>query len=102
MVTIFIKDRFTLHLRTMREKEIYKGIEFVRLSTLPDEQSERIRASFPKEKIIKILKDEIILRDCIQYQDYQDWFRKSYQASLHVTANKTERIATHSYNLSLK
>jgi hypothetical protein len=61
----------------MTEREIYKGIEFVRISKLPEDQSEYINASFPKEKIIKILRDEVILRDCIQYHDYQEWIRKS-------------------------
>jgi hypothetical protein len=68
----------------MIEREIYKGIEFVRISKLPEEQSEHINASFPKEKIIKILHDEVVLRDCIQYHDYQEWIQKSNLIRLRV------------------
>ncbi len=60
----------------MTQKEIYKGIEFVRISNLPKEQNEIINAVFPKEKIIKILRNEVVLRDCIQYQD---WLKNNYQ-----------------------
>ncbi len=63
----------------MTQKEIYKGIEFVRISNLPKEQNEIINAVFPKEKIIKILRNEVVLRDCIQYQEYQDWLKNNYQ-----------------------
>lgn len=78
----------------MREREIYKGIEFIRISNLPKEQSDSINASFPKEKIIKILRDEIILRDCIQYSDYQEWFRQSYQAGKNNSTVKIESVRT--------
>ena len=86
----------------MIEREIYKGIEFVRISTLTKEQSERIHASFPKEKIINILRDEVILRDCIQYHDYQEWFRKSYQGAMPVVENKVESVHRNSFDLALK
>lgn len=87
----------------MTEREIYKGIEFVRISNLPKEQSERIKASFPKEKIIMILRDEVLLKDCIQYCDYQEWFKASNEVVSNVVADKTERILTHhSFNLALK
>lgn len=86
----------------MSEREIYKGIEFVRISNLPKEQSERIKASVPKEKIIKILKDEVILKDCIQYHHYQDWFRETYQLQQEIMLSKPESSYSNSFNLALK
>jgi hypothetical protein len=86
----------------MTEREIYKGIEFVRISNLPKEQSERIHTSFSKDKIIKILRDEVILRDCIQYHDYQEWFRKSYSSAQPVVSKKTESVRTNSFDLTIK
>lgn len=83
-------------------REIYKGIEFVRISNLTKELSERIYASFPKEKIIKILRDEVILKDCIQYHDYQEWFRKSDQSTMPVMDNKAEGVHTNSFDMALK
>jgi len=85
----------------MSQKEIYKGIEFVRISNLPKEQSERIHNAFPKEKIIKILKDEVILRDCIQYHEYQNWYKETYPQR-DLVINKAEAAFSNSYNLALK
>jgi alpha-ketoglutarate-dependent taurine dioxygenase len=85
----------------MSQKEIYKGIEFVRISNLPKEQSEKIYAAFPKEKIIKILRDEVILRDCIQYHEYQEWFKETYQRQRDVMMTQPETTFSN-YNLVLK
>jgi hypothetical protein len=53
--------------------ENFKGIEFVRISSLPDEQKERIWQSIQHDKIIKIVKDQALLNDCILYNDYLSW-----------------------------
>ncbi len=86
----------------MSQKEIYKGIEFVRISNLPKEQSEEIYAAFPKDKIIKILRDEMIVRDCIQYQDYQEWFKETYQNQRDLVMTKPETAVSNSFNMALK
>jgi len=86
----------------MSQKEIYKGIEFVRISNLPKEQSEKIFAAFPKEKIIKILRDEVILKDCIQYHEYQDWVKAMYQKQRDPVMNKPESTVSSSFNLAIK
>jgi hypothetical protein len=53
--------------------ENFKGIEFVRISSLPAEQKEKIWQSFQHDKIIKIVKDTTLLNDCILYNDYVSW-----------------------------
>lgn len=53
--------------------ENFKGIEFVRISSLPVEQKERIWQSFQHDKIIKIVKGKTLLNDCILYNDYVSW-----------------------------
>ena len=60
--------------------ENFKGIEFVRISSLPEDQKEKIWQSFQQDKIIKIVKDKALMNDCILYQDYILWL-KQYQAS---------------------
>ncbi len=85
----------------MVEAEYYKGIKFVRISNLPKEQSEKIRIAIPKEKIIKILRDEIILRDCIQYQHYQEWVKITYPFSTIKSTTQPETI-TAPFALALK
>lgn len=58
----------------MRVKaENFKGIEFVRISSLPNDQKEKIWKSFQHDKIIKIVKDNALLNDCILYHDYVNW-----------------------------
>ena len=53
--------------------ERYKGIEFVRISALPKEQQEQVWASFEREKIIKIVRDQSLMNDCILYPDFAAW-----------------------------
>jgi len=53
--------------------ENYKGIEFVRISSMPEEQQALVRTTFDRSKIIKILRDKELLSDCIQASDYQMW-----------------------------
>lgn len=56
--------------------ENFKGIEFVRISSLPEDQKEKIWQSFQQDKIIKIVKDHSLLNDCILYQDYVSWLNQ--------------------------
>lgn len=57
------------------DPEHYKGISFVRISMLPPEQRAKIRESFSRELIVKILRDNTLINDCIVYDDYVSWFR---------------------------
>ncbi len=65
--------------------ENFKGIEFVRISSLPEEQKQRIWQSFQHDKIIKIVKDQALMNDCILYNDYLSWL-KTNQASVSTAA----------------
>lgn len=58
--------------------ENYKGIEFVRISSLPEDQKKKIWSSFHTNKIIKILRDKELLNDCVRYTDYLDWYTSTY------------------------
>ena len=68
------------------QSEIFKGIEFVRISSLPGDQREEIWGSFQHEKIIKIVKDQALMNDCILYHDYVSWL-KQHQASVLKSAS---------------
>ncbi len=61
--------------------EIFKGIEYVRISSLPGDQREKIWGSFQHGKIIKIVKDQALLNDCILYQDYESWLKEHHLLS---------------------
>ena len=58
--------------------EIYKGIEFVRIFSLPDEQKVIIWKTLQRDKIIKILRDNTLLSDCILYKDYEQWYSETF------------------------
>jgi hypothetical protein len=58
------------------QPEIYKGIEFIRISALPEDQKGLMLTSLPSDKIIKILKDNVLLNDCVQYSDYVQWMKE--------------------------
>ena len=60
--------------------EDYKGIEFIRISMLPDDQRKMIQTSINRDKIITILKSDCQLRDCVQVKDYERWYTENYQA----------------------
>ncbi len=53
---------------------IYKGIEYVQVSLLPAPQRELISQEINPELFIKILVDDKVLDDCLQYKDYVAWF----------------------------
>lgn len=54
----------------MVKSTIYKGIEFVRLSSLSNAEQELFMKTQGRQGIIKILINEEIVNDCIQYKDY--------------------------------
>ena len=62
--------------------EIYKGIMFVRVSSLPEEQKKLIWKSFSGQKIIKILRGKELLDDCLQYEEYQNWYHHHYKPAM--------------------
>jgi hypothetical protein len=59
--------------------ENYKGIEFVRISTLPEEQKRMIWTSEYQHKVIKILRDKELLSDCLPYDNYVEWYEQSFK-----------------------
>ena len=55
--------------------ELYKGIIFIRISNLPHEQKVKIRETGNRELIIKILKEDSLINDCILFSDYLEWYK---------------------------
>lgn len=61
----------------LAKPEEYKGISFVRISSLPIDQKAKIRKSYNRESIVKILKDNTLINDCIIYDDYVKWYNSA-------------------------
>jgi adenosyl cobinamide kinase/adenosyl cobinamide phosphate guanylyltransferase len=55
--------------------EQYKGITYIRIAALPEKQKQQFWVSFDQEKIIKILKDDKLLNDCVLFNDYTEWLK---------------------------
>jgi adenosyl cobinamide kinase/adenosyl cobinamide phosphate guanylyltransferase len=55
--------------------EQYKGITYIRIAALPEKQKQQFWVSFDQEKIIKILKDDTLLNDCVLFNDYTEWLK---------------------------
>jgi hypothetical protein len=53
--------------------EVYKGIEYVRISAMSKGEQELFWKTFQRDKIIRILQDQELLNDCVQFKDYQSW-----------------------------
>ena len=58
---------------------IYKGIEFVEVSALPNEQKTSLMQTVSPDLFIKILVDGKLMPRCIQYKDYEEWYDNSYR-----------------------
>lgn len=65
----------------MENPKLYKGIEYVQLKELPEDQQQRIKQSLSRELFIKILIDGQLHQDCILYKDYRSWFENVYSIS---------------------
>ena len=74
--------------------ENYKGIEFVRISMLPEEQKKMIWTSLKRDKIIKILKNDCLLNDCVQANDYEQWYTENYKVNASNVASSNRQPAT--------
>jgi hypothetical protein len=53
---------------------LYKGIEYIQLSSLPPAQAESLKATLTERTLIKILKDDVVLNDCVLYSSYEEWY----------------------------
>jgi len=65
--------------------ENYKGIKFIRISSLPADQKNQIWSSFNINLVIKILKDDTLLNDCLEYKHYVAWYQNIF------TVNRNEK-----------
>lgn len=77
------------------ESRIYKGIEYVQLSELPSDQQHLIKhSSDNQEMIIKIQVEGKILNDCIQFKDYQNWYKRQFHIKTSLANDSTTSEAT--------
>ena len=73
----------------LAKAKIFRGIEFISVRELPDDQQLLLKHSRDPERI-KILVDEQILSNCIQYREYCQWYLSIFKQS--IVPEQTEVI----------
>jgi len=56
----------------------YRGIFYVKLETLPEEQKYQLSNWLPATELIKLKVEENIIDNCVNYQDYLFWYENFY------------------------
>lgn len=75
----------------MEEVKRYKGIDYVRLRSLPIEEREQIVNWLNSDITIKIQTEAELMDDCILYKDYEYWYNHVYSKISLVEEEKPER-----------
>jgi hypothetical protein len=58
---------------------VYKGIEFIEISSLPSDQKASLLQTINPDLLIKILVDGKLMPRCLQYKVYEDWYDNEYR-----------------------
>ena len=75
----------------MVDAKIFKGIEYVQLSDLPETQREVLTQTINPELFIKLLIDGKIISGCLQYKDYNRWYQEQLQQKVNVPLQESAR-----------
>lgn len=75
----------------MVDAKIFKGIEYVQLSDLPETQREVLTQTINPELFIKLLIDGKIISGCLQYKDYNRWYQEQLQQKLDAPLQESAR-----------
>jgi len=78
--------------------ESYKGIEYIRISSLPLAQKNHIYKTVNHKLIINILKDNSLMNDCLQYEHYLTWYENIYKI---MAQERPVEVPAHSQMLTL-
>ena len=58
--------------------EFFKGIEFIRIANLPEDQRVALLAELDPEHLINIQINSKVEKNCVLYTDYSYWFDHSF------------------------
>lgn len=83
------------------DAKIFKGIEYVQISELPQKQRELLLQTVDPELLIKLLVDGKIISGCIQYKDYLSWYDTQFVTSVSTSGNAAVPSRTVEPNLAL-
>lgn len=81
--------------------KIFKGIEYVQVSELPQAQREFLAQTINPELYIKLLIEGKIISGCLQYKDYTRWYHEQFQVSVQVIVEQSAPVVEIKPNLAL-
>lgn len=61
------------------DSKIFKGIEYVQVSELPQAQRDIIHQTINPDHFIKLLVDGKIISGCLQYKHYIAWYQEHFK-----------------------
>jgi len=67
------------------DAKIFKGIEYVQISELPQSQREILTQTINPDLFIKLLVEGKIVSGCLQYKDYNTWYQNHFQLQLNAS-----------------
>lgn len=68
---------------------VYKGIEFVEISALPNDQRTILLETIDPDLLIKIMVDGKLIPRCLQFKDYEAWYDNSFEPARGLKDSKT-------------
>jgi len=86
------------------EPKVYKGINYIRISDLPEKQKMIYTEDQKEMELIKINTGNQVFYDCILYNVYESWYSSIYLQAENEEAinNKFQLVGKRKNNLYLK
>lgn len=82
--------------------KVFKGIEYVQVSELPDDQRGILIQTINPDLYIKILIDGKIVSGCLQYKDYAGWYNDHFAKCLAPSSSTAVREVGIQPNIAFK
>ena len=79
---------------------IYRGIEYIRLGSLPDKQRNQFLNWLDVSNIITIQVNGTFQSDCVQYSEYSYWFEQVFMSDKDNEQYKQLRRTKNTFNLA--
>ena len=68
----------------IQSEEVYRGIHYIRVSELPEDQQVLFEEWLPGDQRIKIMIQKEVMNDCVQFHHYKHWFDNVYPTQEHI------------------
>ena len=71
---------------------VFKGIEYIQLTDLPDAQQVALLKTINHDLFIKIMIEKKIVSQCLQYKDYSVWYESLYKSAAFAPTPKPANL----------